>query len=133
VSGAGPLKNWKIAAYAALAEFYKVEAERATFEERLEEAKRVAARAGVSWRFGGPSVENVSEAYACVCGAVIAIFYGDARPVHCRECVEKTRLAVEADAKEEALRAKVEKPGDVHPPGPVVPPAPAPSTEGAPF
>lgn len=128
-----PLKNWKAAAFQALADYYKVEAERASFEERLEQAQKAAERAGVSWRYGSPSVELHEEAHGCACGAVIVRHYGEPIPVHCKACIEKTRAAVEADAAEEALRAKVEKPGDAHPPGPVSPPPTPRPVEDIPF
>lgn len=112
-----PLKNWKAAAFQALADYYKVEAERQSFEERLEKARADAERAGVSWRYGSPSVEHAHEAYACACGAVVVRNYGDPVPQHCATCIEKTRAAVEADAKLE---------GREPPPGP-------PAKEDSPF
>jgi hypothetical protein len=96
-----PLKNWKAGAYAALAEYYKVESERASFEERLEQAKQKCVRAGVSFRFGGPEVESAEDnAYACNCGAVVTYRYpnkpGDTHV--CGECQEKASEAARADA-----------------------------------
>jgi hypothetical protein len=71
-----PMKNWKAGAFAALAEYYKVEAERAAFEERLEQAKQNCIKAGVTWRYGGPEVDRSDSAYACNCGAVVTYGYG---------------------------------------------------------
>jgi hypothetical protein len=111
-----PLKNWKSPAYQALAEYYKVEAERANFEERLDAARQAAERAGVSFRYGTPTVDSTPEAYLCSCGTVMPRGYSDPIREYCVECVAKTAAAVEADAKLE---------------GRPVPPAPV--KEGAPF
>ena len=114
-----PLKNWKGAAYQALAEYYKVEAERASFEERLEQAQKAAVRAGVSWRYGTPGIESSQDAFACACGAVVPREYGAPVPDHCPDCIEKTRAAVSADAMLEGRNP------------PLAPPAKP--TEGVPF
>ncbi len=130
-----PLKNWKAGAYAALAEYYKVEAERASFEERLEQAKVACIRSGVSFRYGHPEVPH-DDAYACNCGAVVTYDWTvKTKPeTHvCAACREKTEAAVRADQAEEARRAKTENSGDVHPPGPVLPAPPKPPVDDIPF
>ena len=118
-----PIKNWKAGAYAALAEYYKVEAEREGFEERLEKARRNAERAGVSFRYGSPTLHN-DTAYACNCGAVITYDYGATIPTThvCGECREKASEAARQDA---ALEGR---PGAAKPT-----PAAAPHPEDIPF
>lgn len=126
-----PIKNWKAGAYAALAEYYKVEAEREGFEERLEKARRNAERAGVSFRYGSPTVHN-DTAYACNCGAVITYDYGATIPAThtCAECREKAATAAREDAIAEGRpdpAAPIPKPGAA----PSTPPAPP--TDDIPF
>jgi hypothetical protein len=97
---AQPLKNWKAGAYAALAEYYKVEAEREGYEARVEKARRDCERAGVTFRYGGPSVESSDAAYACNCGAIVTYYFGAKLPeTHvCAECREKSSAAAAEDA-----------------------------------
>lgn len=133
MSAQQPLKNWKAAAFAAISKYYTVESEKASYEERLEQAKRECERAGVSFRYGSPNVDHVQDAFSCPCGAVVVFDYGQARPTsppfHCRHCIEKTQAAVEQDQNEEAVRARVEKPSEV----PLPAPAPKPAVEDIPF
>lgn len=112
-----PIKNWKAAAYAALAEFYKVESERASFEERLEKARRDCERAGVNFRYGSPRVEDSDVAYTCNCGAIVTYYFGQQLPAThvCAECAEKSSAAAAQDA---ALEGR-----------PVPAPAPKPAEE----
>lgn len=99
------LKNWKGKAYAAIAKYYEVEAEREAFEAKLEAAKQEAIRAGVEFRYGNPDVRGI-DAVACACGAVVPLDYSErlgSRVFTCDACTEKTRAAVEQDEAEEAL------------------------------
>lgn len=102
------VKGWKAAAYAALSKYYAIEAERATFEERLALARVEAEKVGVSFEYNTPRVESADAALRCPCGTVIPLGYDEQRlargtdgVLHCAPCREKTAAAVAADAKEE--------------------------------
>lgn len=116
-----PLEHWQAGAYLAIAEYFKVLAEQADYNQRLEAARLKCERAGVTFRYGRdlPEVSAVNAAYACNCGAVVTYHYGDTVPkTHvCRECREKTAEAVNADAELEGRKV----------------PEPPPAPEGVPF
>ena len=132
-------KNWKTAAYAAVAGHYKLLEEKESWEERIAASRAECARLGVSFGWDDePAVANTSRALVCPCGTIIPLDYDNERAprtdgvLHCKACREKTRAAVEADAAEEALRAKIEKPGDAAP-APVPSPSMKPAVEDIPF
>lgn len=113
-----PIQNWKPAAYTAIAEYYKVKAEQAAYEERLEKARRDCVRAGVVFRYGDdPDVRHVNAAYACNCGAVITYEYSAKIPAThvCEECAQKSATATREDAIASGLP-------DPAAPAPVAPP-----------
>ncbi len=117
MSAQAPAKNWKAPAYAAVAKYYAIEAERESFEGRLREAREEAEKLGVTFRYGSPDV-SASEALLCPCGNVVALDYESRRAVrgpdgvlHCEPCRAKTTQAQqEDDANEKGLPKPVSPP-----------------------
>jgi hypothetical protein len=125
-------KGWKPKAYAAISKFYKVLEERATFEERLDEARAACVRAGVefsSYRDNSPTV-TTDDAVVCPCGSIVPLDYearrlprGPDGVLHCAACREKTQQVQRDDAASAAV-ATTEKPSTLAPPSPVAPVGP---------
>lgn len=118
------MKNWKGPAYAAIAKYYELEAERESFEERIRAAREEAEKLGVTFRYGSPDV-GASEAVRCPCGNVVALDYesrqikrGPDGVLHCQPCRAKTEQAQRED---DAAAKGLPKP------------APAPAPEDIPF
>jgi len=108
------IKGWKPKAFEALAKYFTLLEERASYESRIEEAQRVCERAGVRFRYGGPEVPSSEAAYACPCGTVIPNDYdtmafltkNPGAQLHCDACREKASTAAKEDAKLEATSAE---------------------------
>lgn len=103
--------TWKANAFTALAKYFEVLAEKESWEQRIEAAKKEAQRAGVNFRWNdAPEVPSGNTAYVCACGCIVASDYDldqwrKANPlgvITCPACREKASAAAEADAKLEA-------------------------------
>jgi restriction endonuclease Mrr len=100
-------KNWKANAYATLADYHKLLGERASIDDRIEEALERCERAGVTVERSYGSVEATVEArevVACKCGALIPQPYAyqqKPRAEICRFCAEQVKAAVVHDTEAE--------------------------------
>ena len=98
------LVGWKGKAFGALAEYFKLCEERATFEARVVAAREVCEKAGVTfdWNNEPESVSSSNQALACPCGTVVPLTYQAEGHrfdgvQHCRKCWEKAAAQAEAD------------------------------------
>lgn len=100
------VQGWKAKAFAALAEYYKLCEERATFEARVVAATEVCKRAGVSfsWDNEPENLPTTRDAVSCSCGTIIPLTYDNEQlyraggRLNCRPCREKAAAAAKHDA-----------------------------------